>query len=57
MNKQKKNSLNFSEEEIMNYLIMLLIGLQYLQVNKVMHRDFHPNNILVNELPCGFKIL
>jgi serine/threonine protein kinase len=36
---------------------MMLIGLQYLQVNNVMHRDLNPRNILVNLLPGGFKIL
>jgi serine/threonine protein kinase len=41
----------------MNYLIMMLIGLHYLDVNGVMHRDFNPNNILVDVLPNGFKIL
>jgi serine/threonine protein kinase len=42
---------------MMNYLIMMLIGLQYLQVNNVMHRDLNPRNILVDVLPGGYKIL
>jgi serine/threonine protein kinase len=36
---------------------MLLIGLRYLEVNDVMHRDLKPDNILIDVLPNGFKIL
>jgi serine/threonine protein kinase len=41
----------------MNYLIMLLIGLQYLEVNNVMHRDLKPDNVLIDVLPNGLEIL
>jgi serine/threonine protein kinase len=47
----------FSEEELMNYLVMMLIGLQYLEVNNVMHRDLKPDNILIDILPNGLEIL
>ncbi len=35
----------------------MLISLNYLHQNGIMHRDFHPKNILVDKLPGGFKIL
>lgn len=53
MKKQKE----FTEEELMNFLTMMLIGLQYLQVNDVMHRDLKPENILIDTLQNNFKIL
>ncbi len=53
MKKQKE----FTEEELMNFLTMMLIGLQYLQVNDVMHRDLKPENILIDTLQNKFKIL
>ena len=36
---------------------MILISLNYLHANGIMHRDLHPRNILVEILPGGFKIL
>jgi serine/threonine protein kinase len=36
---------------------MILISLNYLHTNGIMHRDLHPRNILVEILPGGFKIL
>ena len=36
---------------------MILIILNYLHANSIIHRDLHPRNILINILPGGFKIL
>jgi serine/threonine protein kinase len=41
----------------MNFFLMILISLNYLHKKGIMHRDFHPRNILVDLLPGGFKIL
>ncbi len=42
------HSKNLSLEEIMNYLIMILIGLNYLHTNDIAHRDMNPRKILVD---------
>ncbi len=41
----------------MNYFLMILIVLNYLHQNDIMHRDLNPRNILVQVLPGGLKIL
>lgn len=36
---------------------MMLLSLNYLHENGIMHRDFHPKNILIGKLSGRFKIL
>lgn len=36
---------------------MILIGLNYLHTNDIVHRDMNPRNILVDLISPGFKIL
>ena len=46
-----------SEEEIMNYFTMILIGLHYLHCNRITHRDLKPDNILIEKLQDGAEII
>ena len=51
--KKKKSS----EEDIMRYFTMILIGLHYLHSKNITHRDLKPENILINTFPDGSDIL
>ena len=55
MKNRKDNS--FTEEEAMDYFIMILIGLHSLHKQKIYHRDLKPANILVDFLKDGTQIL
>jgi len=52
-----KEKQTFTEDEVMNYFTMILIGLHYLHSINIVHRDLKPANILIDELPGGLKIL
>lgn len=54
--KNRKNK-PFSEEEAMDYFIMILIGLHYLHKQNIYHRDLKPANILVDFLQDETQIL
>ena len=40
---------NFTEDEVMYYFTMILIGLHYLHSKKIIHRDLKPENILLDK--------
>ena len=52
-----KEKKALSEDEVMNYFTMILIGLHYLHSKQITHRDLKPDNILVEKLPDGGEIL
>jgi serine/threonine protein kinase len=52
-----KNKKNFSEEEALYYLTMLLLSLEYLHSMYIVHRDFKPSNIMIETYPNGLNIL
>ncbi len=52
-----KKEKNFSEEEALYYLTMLLLALEYLHSKFIVHRDFKPSNILIESYPDGLNIL
>jgi serine/threonine protein kinase len=52
-----KNKKTFTEDEVMNYFMMMLIGLHYLHSKGIIHRDLKPSHIIFDELPGGINIL
>jgi serine/threonine protein kinase len=52
-----KKKKNFSEEEALYYLTMLLLSLEYLNFNHIVHRDFKPSNIMIEIYTNEFNIL
>ena len=52
-----KEKQTFTEDEVMNYFTIILIGLHYLHSKNIVHCDLKPANILIDELPGGLKIL
>ncbi len=53
MDKQK----NFTEEDALKYFTMILLSLDYLHNKNIFHWDLKPQNIFVDELANGMKIL
>ena len=51
------NKGNFTEEEALEFFLMILLGLDYLHSQHIFHRDLKPGNIFVHELENGMKIL
>ncbi len=47
----------FSIEEGMYYFTNILIGLHYLHSKQITHREFKPENILIDNLPGEGHIL
>ena len=52
-----KKKWNFSEEEALYYLTMLLLALEYLHFKHIVHRDFKPSNIMIESYLDGLNIL
>ena len=49
IDKQSQGNFNIPETQIWNMLIQLLLGLQYLHKNKIMHRDIKASNIFMDQ--------
>lgn len=45
----KDQSIVFVASHIKSYLLQTLLGLEYLHINWILHRDLKPNNLLVNK--------
>jgi serine/threonine protein kinase len=43
------NKLDYSEEEIRDFLRGIICGLDYLHAHNIIHRDIKPGNILLND--------
>ena len=46
MRKQPK----ITEDEALEYFVMILLGLDFLHSKNIFHRDLKPGNIFINEL-------
>ena len=53
MSKQQQ----FTEDEALEYFVMILLGLDFLHSKNIIHRDLKPGNIFINELKNGEKFL
>ena len=53
MRKQQK----FTEDEALEYFVMILLGLDFLHSKNIFHRDLKPGNIFINELKNAQKVL
>jgi NIMA (never in mitosis gene a)-related kinase len=47
---KQRNSKPFSEEEIMNIFIQIILALQYIHEKKIVHRDIKPQNIFLTRV-------
>jgi len=45
----KDQNIVFVASHIKSYLLQTLLGLEYLHINWILHRDLKPNNLLVNK--------
>ena len=48
MNQRKKRKQEISEDEARYVIACVVLGLEYLHNNGVIHRDIRPENILLN---------
>ena len=44
---QKQNGEYFSEDQILNWAVQILLGLDYIHKNDIIHRDIKPQNIFI----------
>ena len=44
---QKQNGEYFKEDQILNWMVQILLGLNYIHKNGIIHRDIKPQNIFI----------
>ena len=51
---QQQNNEYFNEEQILNWMVQILLGLNYIHKNGIIHRDIKPQNIYIqnNNIIC-----
>jgi NIMA (never in mitosis gene a)-related kinase len=44
----KKNNQHFSENLVINWVLQLVLGVQFIHSKKILHRDLKPQNIFID---------
>jgi NIMA (never in mitosis gene a)-related kinase 1/4/5 len=44
----KKNNQYFSENLVINWVLQLVLGVQFIHSKKILHRDLKPQNIFID---------
>ena len=49
LNRRQKEQKHFDEKEILTMFTQICLGLRYVHLQSIIHRDIKPGNILINK--------